>query len=445
MKKNCNQQILIGWLLATTFCVITPTLILAMDEDPIELSETKKNRAQRLIALYKETRDIYNKKKKGDASQEELEKLKSRMKALKKEAVALIGAVAFFAAVTGITAVTRYLRKRAKAANTLVEAARNGNLALVQALLDKGQNKEFYYKALYWAAKNGHLEIVRLLLQHNAYINPLREKPDPLFAAAENGRLAITELLLPYQQTTYPGALNPLYGAVKNSRIAVAELLLNNQFDANLKSKDEIPLIHVATKNNDPQMVELLLKYGANPNQEFGNIRWTALHVAAKEGNPLITKILLVSKAQQIDSEYGTPLYYAALSGNKPVVEQLLLANGDPNIRAAYFPLHATIKKGHIDITELLINRGARINTKNNKGNSALHIAARKGDLKMLELLISKNANLFLKNNNGLLPLDIAKTSEIKNYLQEQMNKSPQFEAMQLIEKWETTPLSTYP
>jgi ankyrin repeat protein len=60
-------------------------------------------------------------------------------------------------------------------ADVWLDAARDGNLAIIQHYLDSGwdvQNlAKSSYMALYLAVKNGHIEIVKLLLEHGADLN----------------------------------------------------------------------------------------------------------------------------------------------------------------------------------------------------------------------------------------------------------------------------------
>ena len=73
-------------------------------------------------------------------------------------------------------------------------AAQNGHLEIVRALLEKGakinqyENSNTYYTALMLAAEKGHLEIVKYLLEKGAKIN---KKGDIDYAATEE----IKELL----------------------------------------------------------------------------------------------------------------------------------------------------------------------------------------------------------------------------------------------------------
>ena len=50
--------------------------------------------------------------------------------------------------------------------------------------------------------------------------------------------------------------------------------------------------------------------------------------------------------------------------------------------------------KGHLKITEFLVSRGARVNRRSIKGNTALHDCAESGSLSIMTFLIENHAKL---------------------------------------------------
>ena len=92
----------------------------------------------------------------------------------------------------------------------------------------------------------------------------------------------------------------------------------------------------------------------------------------------------------------------AADGGNAEIVMLLLDHAADPNIGDGWDgdPLTAAVEGDHIDIMELLIKRGARVNEEN--GDSyALWGATRDGKLDAIKFLLAHGANPNTRYDNG--------------------------------------------
>ena len=84
----------------------------------------------------------------------------------------------------------------------------------------------------------------------------------------------------------------------------------------------------------------------------------------------------------------AVPLYYAALSGFRGLVEHLIAAgSGDVNRRGGSHatPLHAALVKRHLDVASLLLEKGADPNSRDYYGMSLLHRLSRGGQLIMVD------------------------------------------------------------
>lgn len=90
--------------------------------------------------------------------------------------------------------------------------------------------------------------------------------------------------------------------------------------------------IHIAVKESNLEMCQILLEFGANVNAtDLGQC--TPLHWAALNGDINITKLLLQhgADANVKDLAYSTPLHEAIRREHDELVLILLLANADPN------------------------------------------------------------------------------------------------------------------
>ena len=101
----------------------------------------------------------------------------------------------------------------------------------------------------------------------------------------------------------------------------------------------------------------------------------------------------------------------AASKGNIEAVKQHLAAGTDVDEKGGmlgYTPLQEASIKGHKEVAELLIAKGANVNGKNDFGVTPLHYAADYGHREIIELLIAKGANVNAHMTGGSTPLDRA-------------------------------------
>ena len=85
-------------------------------------------------------------------------------------------------------------------------------------------------------------------------------------------------------------------------------------------------------------------------------------------------------------------------------------------------PLHYSCQNGNKEISNLLIDLGANINRKDNKGNTCLHYAVNSGNYSLVKKLVMLGADKTIVNGDGDLPLNIAEKKndiEIINILKE--------------------------
>ena len=107
--------------------------------------------------------------------------------------------------------------------------------------------------------------------------------------------------------------------------------------------------------------------------------------------------------------EQNIALMEACRLGNSPAAEKALDEGADVNYkdRDNYrnTPLDITSYKGNIEIANMLIRRGADVNSKNSWGISPLHIASMDGKIELAKLLIENGADVNIKDDFGKTPL----------------------------------------
>ena len=132
--------------------------------------------------------------------------------------------------------------------------------------------------------------------------------------------------------------------------------------------------------------------------------------------------LLLTTIAAMLVVGCGNPeadhaLLDAAEGGYIEDVKQAIAEGADVNAKDGYRPVHKlgltplnfAAMFGHTEIAELLIDKGADANAKDEKfGLTPLHNAAESGRKEIAELLISKGADVNAKDTGGETPLDRA-------------------------------------
>jgi ankyrin repeat protein len=132
--------------------------------------------------------------------------------------------------------------------------------------------------------------------------------------------------------------------------------------------------------------------------------------VAADHKSPALVQLLIQRGADvNARNEYGfAALHFALLE----VSRALLAAGADVDARDKYgeTPLHLASGTGHVAGAELLLRAGADVNARNKSGEVPLHRAAFGGDVSTIRLLLSKGADVNACDQIGDSPLSCAAT-----------------------------------
>ena len=126
----------------------------------------------------------------------------------------------------------------------LVEAAEEGDLRDVRAILDAGGNVNAIAIAdgtpLIAAARGGHLDLVQLLLERGADVNlAVSGDGNPLIMAAREGHLVIVQLLIERGadiEAMVPGDENALITASANGQLDVVRYLVSRGANVNART-----------------------------------------------------------------------------------------------------------------------------------------------------------------------------------------------------------------
>lgn len=102
-----------------------------------------------------------------------------------------------------------------------------------------------------------------------------------------------------------------------------------------------------------------------------------------------------------------TALSIAAYTGNLPQVKRLVEAGAEVNFYG-WTPLAYAAYNGHLEIVDYLLKHGAEINAKTQNGSTALFFAARFGHLEVVKLLLKNKADATIANESGETAIDWA-------------------------------------
>ena len=165
-----------------------------------------------------------------------------------------------------------------------------------------------------------------------------------------------------------------------------------------------------AAKFNDVKEVKSLLSKGISPNTIDINGN-PMLVLAIKDRSYGVIDVLLSAKGTDVDlsNKNGeTPLMMAAINGDLPLVQTLVLKNRAQLDHISWTPLHYACAKGHLDVAQFLLANGAIVDSLSLGGTTPLMMAVQSGNEYLVKLLLDKGANLQLRNEAGFSAIDIA-------------------------------------
>ena len=102
-----------------------------------------------------------------------------------------------------------------------------------------------------------------------------------------------------------------------------------------------------------------------------------------------------------------TPLHDAAYRGHENVVELLLAKGADVNAKgnSDRTPLHNAASGSKPNVARLLLTKGAKVNARMENGYTPLYLAARHGPRSVAELLLANGADVNARDDDGATPL----------------------------------------
>ncbi len=186
-----------------------------------------------------------------------------------------------------------------------VNACIRGDIATVKKLLVEGADVEGIWRSctgLMWAAAEGHLPIVELLLSVGANVNARNEVDyTAVLYAAESDHRDIVLKLLEHEASTDASVCNRYQETIlmlmaRQGHADIVERLVERGDDLHHTNKIGDTALYLAVNNGHAPTVASLINLGANVNT--ANIGgWTPLMMASARGDIDIIEMLLAQGA----------------------------------------------------------------------------------------------------------------------------------------------------
>jgi ankyrin repeat protein len=203
----------------------------------------------------------------------------------------------------------------------------------------------------------------------------------------------------------------PLLSACADGHIEIVRLLVQDGADKGQKMAAGFTPLNVACQNGHMEIAQLLLEAGADKNQAATDGS-TALLVACQHGHIEVVRLLVEAGADKEKAATSgfTPLYAASQNGHVEVVRLLMEAGADKEKAATsgFTPLYAACEKGHVEVAQLLVEAGADKEKAATDGATPLLIACQTGHVEVVRLLVEAGADKDKATTNGYTPLHIA-------------------------------------
>ena len=294
----------------------------------------------------------------------------------------------------------------------LVAAAENGHTPIIEALLAAGadvnlKNGNVGGTALMCAAARGHESVVALLLRQTGIRRDDTRYPgDTAFdLAAVNGHAAIAEMLFDAQLLA-PKRRNELMASACSRGVLAIVELLHRRCGIDPAGLDAIRYLHFAASKGQAAVVAYLLDAGMDPHKK-DSLGMTPLQHACMNGSvAVVARLLEHAKVPYAVATAGMtppPLYIAADHGCLVLLDYLLNAGADPNVRDARTgrtALMAAAHRGAINILHLLLAcPRLQIDLVCNAGCTALELARAADNRDAAIALLGAGAEVVLSND----------------------------------------------
>jgi ankyrin repeat protein len=219
----------------------------------------------------------------------------------------------------------------------------------------------------------------------------------------------------------------PLSHAARSGHLQMVDLLLARGAPIDARNLAGATALYFAAEGSHISIAERLIERGANLTLT-GRSGISPVAAAAYAGNDAIVAALLAAgaDARAPDDTGKPPIVYAAAGARLDIVRRLSERNTDINARFANDltllmwaagPDQNVPEAQAIKVVSYLLEAGAHIDDRDNRGRTALMIAAEGGHAEIADLLLARGADKSLKDKAGKRAADLTVLSSLRERL----------------------------
>jgi ankyrin repeat protein len=269
---------------------------------------------------------------------------------------------------------------------------------------------------LHLVCETGNTKMVRLLLDLKADPSVVNARGMTGFQEAERAGFhnILEELECPCfeaakEYDSEPGlAYSDLqYACVRNDSSAVKDIFSTNKFDdINAPNVYGDTALHYAARSASIGIVNMLLYHKASPNLKSVSSGDTPLIFAVRRGNREIVERLISAGADvEVRNKKGQ-------SSSELLKEKGMIVGKGDDEKSSFTPLmYACVKGDIMKVKELITNGKSTVHDVDVYGNSGLSYACMGKSVEVVKLLIGSKSDVNLMNSVGDTPLHMAVTS----------------------------------
>jgi ankyrin repeat protein len=207
----------------------------------------------------------------------------------------------------------------------------------------------------------------------------------------------------------------------------MVDLLLAHGAPIDARNLAGATALYVAAEGSHAAVVQRLIEHGADV-KLTGRSGISPVAAAAYAGNDSIVEALLDHGAdERVPDETGKPpVVYAAAGARIEIVRRLLARNIDVNAR---YPNDLTLlmwasgpdenapEAQAVQVVSYLLDAGAHVDDRDDRGRTALMIAAEGGHAEIAGLLLARGADPALRDKAGKRAADLTVLSSLRERL----------------------------